>query len=297
MLNDYGYPEKVYRIESGLTKYEQNTWATRSVYADAETSTLKWTVTPNNFEEENQEFLYNIIPVDEEINTIYRLEIADENLGKVYIIKLLDQDQFAGAHDDATNNFLVTPQPVAYWINNLAACNFEVKTATNNRYWHTEGHAEGNGYGGRLVNWNCGNNLNTASSWTFINMGEMEETAIEELVIEGDEVVSVSYFTPAGTAIPAPAKLPLFGGAFLDFKSLFGRTQRCQIGNQNNQYQDSQNTVDYEQCFFHLSLPFWLTAGTTFPSKPMTRSVPLNPTRVVTLEELSSLSTRAVMLP
>ena len=199
-------PEKVYRIESGLTKYEQNTWATRSVYADAETSTLKWTVTPNNFEEENQEFLYNIIPVDEEINTIYRLEIADENLGKVYIIKLLDQDQFAGAHDDATNNFLVTPQPVAYWINNLAACNFEVKTATNNRYWHTEGHAEGNGYGGRLVNWNCGNNLNTASSWTFINMTDYDDTSVEDLVVEGDEVVSVSYFTPAGTAIPAPVK-------------------------------------------------------------------------------------------
>ena len=163
-------PETVYRIESGLPKYEQNTWVTRSVYADAETSTLKWTATPNSFEEENQEFLFNIIPVDEKINTQYSLNVAEKNLGKVFIIKLLNQDKFAGAHDNATNNFLVTPQPVAYWINNLAACNFEVKTVANNRYWHTEGHAEGNGYGGRLVNWNNGTNLYTASSWTFINM-------------------------------------------------------------------------------------------------------------------------------
>lgn len=198
--------DAVYQIQSGLNKYEENTWATRSVYADNEEGRFEWTVTPNSFENENYNFLFKVITVDEEINTIYRLGVQEANLGKVYIIKVFDQDTFAGAHDDASNNILTAAQPVAYKINDLGACDFEIITLEGNRYWHTEGHAEGNGYGGRLVNWNCGNNLNTASSWTFINMGEMEETAIEELVIEGDEVVSVSYFTPAGTAIPAPVK-------------------------------------------------------------------------------------------
>ena len=32
------------------------------------------------------------------------------------------------------------------------------------------------------------------------------ETSISDLVVEGDEVVSVAYFTPAGAAIPAPAQ-------------------------------------------------------------------------------------------
>ncbi len=199
-------PEKTYRIESGLPKYEQNTWATRSVYADAETNTFLWTVTPNDFEEVNQEFLFNIIPVDEEINTIYRLEVAEENLGKVFIIKLLNQDLFAGTHNGDSNRFDVTSQPATYWLNNLEACNFEIKTVDGGKFWHTEGHGEGNGYGGPVVNWNCNPNLYTASSWTFINMTDYDDTSVEDLVVEGDEVVSVSYFTPAGTAIPAPVK-------------------------------------------------------------------------------------------
>ena len=119
---------------------------------------------------------------------------------------MFDRLSYAGAFDEANNNFLVAAEPVAYKINDLGECDFEIIESANNKYWHTEGHSEGNGYKGRLVNWNCGNNLNTASSWTFINMGNLEETAIEDLVIEGDEVVSVQYFTPAGTAIPAPVK-------------------------------------------------------------------------------------------
>ena len=48
--------------------------------------------------------------------------------------------------------------------------------------------------------------MNSASSWTFINH-EDYLTEIEDLVVlEGDEVVSVQYFTPAGMAIPEPVK-------------------------------------------------------------------------------------------
>ena len=164
-----------------------------------------WTVTPNDFEEVNQEFLFNIIPVDEEINTVYRLEVAEENLGKVFIIKLLNQDLFAGAYSES-KRFDVTSQPAAYWLNNLEACNFEIKSVDGGNFWHTEGHGEGNGYGGPVVHWNCNPNLYSASSWTFINMTDYDDTSVEDLVVEGDEVVSVSYFTPAGTAIPAPVK-------------------------------------------------------------------------------------------
>ena len=198
--------DAVYQIHSGLNKYEVNTWATRSAYADTDAGIIKWTVTPNSFENENYNFLFKVIAVDEEINTTYRLNVEEAKLGKVYIIKVFDQDTFAGAWDSSNNEFLTAAQPAAYKINDLGACDFEIITLADSKYWHTEDHEEGNGYEGRLVNWNCGNNLNSASAWTFINMGELEETAIEELVIEGDEVVSVSYFTPAGTAIPAPAK-------------------------------------------------------------------------------------------
>ena len=198
-------PSAVYQIQNGLNKYEENTWATRSLYADFETSTLKWTVTPDNFGSDKNNFLFRAITIDEEINTVFRLGLEADKLGKTFIIKVFENDLYASAWDEATNDFLVGAQPAAYFITDLGECDFEVRTVADNKYWHTEGHAEGNGYEGRLVNWNCGNNLNTASSWTFIKMDKVE-TSIEDLVIEGDEVVSVSYFTPAGMAIPAPVK-------------------------------------------------------------------------------------------
>ena len=198
-------PSAVYQIQNGLNKYEENTWATRSLYADFETSTLKWTVTPDNFGSDKNNFLFRAITIDEEINTVFRLGLEADKLGKTFIIKVFENDLYASAWDEATNDFLVGAQPAAYFITDLGECDFEVRTVADNKYWHTEGHNNGNGYEGRLVNWNCGNNLNTASSWTFIKMDKVE-TSIEDLVIEGDEVVSVSYFTPAGMALPAPVK-------------------------------------------------------------------------------------------
>ena len=198
-------PSAVYQIQSGLNKYEENTWVTRSMYADYETSTFKWTVTPNDFGSDKDNFLFRVITIDEEINTVHRLGVEDANLGKSFIIKVFENDLYASAFDADNNRFLVGPQPAAYFISDLGECDYEIRTVADSKYMHTEGHAEGNGYEGPVVNWNCGNNLNSASAWTFIKMDKVE-TSIEDLVIEGDEVVSVSYFTPAGMALPAPVK-------------------------------------------------------------------------------------------
>ena len=212
--------EAVYRIESGLPKYKDNTWYTRSLYADTEAGLFKWTVTPDNFEGENAKFLFNIIPVDEVINADYFLNVAEEDFGKVFIIKLANQEKFAGVWSDGgdSRGYAVASMPVIYQINNLEARNFEIKEKANGTFMHTEGHGEGNGYEGLVVSWNCNPNLYSASSWKFINNAlpdyeevdeediEDDEASIEDLVVEGDEVVSVCYVSPAGTAIPAPVK-------------------------------------------------------------------------------------------
>ena len=69
---------------------------------------------------------------------------------------------------------------------------------------HTAGHGSGAGTNGSVVNWTGG--AGTASSWTIRFVDDTEETSIDNLVVEGAEVVSVAYFTPAGAAIPAPVK-------------------------------------------------------------------------------------------
>ena len=208
--------DAVYRIESALPNYKENTWYTRSVYADEKSGILKWTVTPDNFEGENEEFLFNIIPVTEEVKAEYVLEVEEANFGKVFIIKLADQEIFAGKWDESKNEFNHGTEIGIYHIDNLESRSFTIKE--NGKFWHTEGHNNGNGYEGRLVQYDCGNNLNSASSWKFINNAlpdyeeveiedvEDDESSIENLVVEGDEVVSVCYFTPAGTAISAPVK-------------------------------------------------------------------------------------------
>jgi hypothetical protein len=78
-------------------------------------------------------------------------------------------------------------------------------TGTDNR-WHANNHGSGQGYGSNLVYY--GGGVNSASAWRFIYVGEADdyELSVEDVVVKGDEVVSVSYFTTAGAAIAEPVK-------------------------------------------------------------------------------------------
>ena len=67
---------------------------------------------------------------------------------------------------------------------------------------HTNGHSNGAGQSGNIVYWNGDAG---ASQW-YLRKVDNFETSIGDLVVEGTEVVSVAYFTPAGAAIPAPVQ-------------------------------------------------------------------------------------------
>ena len=66
---------------------------------------------------------------------------------------------------------------------------------------HCNGHGGGAGQSNNVVYWNGDAG---ASQWYLRKVDY--ETSISDLVVEGDEVVSVAYFTPAGASIPAPAQ-------------------------------------------------------------------------------------------
>lgn len=66
---------------------------------------------------------------------------------------------------------------------------------------HANGHSSGAGQNGNIVYWDGGAG---ASQWYLRKVDY--ETSISDLVVVGDDVVSVAYFTPAGAAIPAPTQ-------------------------------------------------------------------------------------------
>ena len=66
---------------------------------------------------------------------------------------------------------------------------------------HANQHGGGVGQSGNIVYWDGGAG---ASQWYLKKVDY--ETSIDDFVVEGTEVVAVSYFTPAGAAVPAPVK-------------------------------------------------------------------------------------------
>ncbi len=72
---------------------------------------------------------------------------------------------------------------------------------------HTNGHSSGAGVGGadnhKIVYWD---NDADASQWYIVGTDYVISTEIEDLFAEGDEVVSVTYYTVGGAATSAPVK-------------------------------------------------------------------------------------------
>ena len=189
-------PAAVYRIESALENFLKNTWYTRSIYTKG--NTLEWTVTPENFENENHEFLFRISNDADELEA-EEVEVAEDAADKTYIIQSIRVGKYIG------QEFACANRPAPYVIEQLATCVYNIKTA-DGQVWHANNHQSGNGYGSNLVYY--GGGVNSASAWTFIYMGEAADypLSVEEVVVKGDEVVSVSYYTAAGMAISEPVK-------------------------------------------------------------------------------------------
>lgn len=188
-------PAAVYRIESGLEAYLEKTWYTRSIYVNE--NALKWTVTPESFENENYEFLFRVSNDPDELEG-EEVEVAENEADKTYILQNIGAGKYVG------KDFACANRPAPIVIEPLATCVYNIKSAAGT--WHTDGHQSGSGYGGNIVNW--GGGVNSASAWTFIYVGEAKDypLSVEDVVVKGDEVVSVSYYTAAGMAISAPVK-------------------------------------------------------------------------------------------
>lgn len=188
-------PAAVYRIESALESFLEKTWYTRSIYVNG--NALEWTVTPESFENENHEFLFRISNDPDELEA-EEVEVAENEADKTYILQNIHAAKYVG------NGFACANRPAPIVIEPLATCVYNIKSAAGT--WHANNHGSGSGYGSDIVSY--GGGVNSASAWTFIYMGEAADypLSVEDVVVKGDEVVSVNYYTAAGMAISAPVK-------------------------------------------------------------------------------------------
>jgi hypothetical protein len=193
-----------YAIESAYTEYYKQQSKIKAIYA--EENGLSWMDAPAAYDRENAQFVFQFqqydgendpdglgVPEGEENNVFYIYsDVIGEATGNGYVGTGGGATQVAMADDFGAALYVVKP----------IQANIYTIYAVGSDPLHTAGHSSGAGTQGTIVNWTGG--AGTASSWTLRFVDDAEGTNIEDLVVEGDEVVSVGYFTPAGAAIPAP---------------------------------------------------------------------------------------------
>ena len=194
-----------YAIESAFTEYYKQQGKVKAIYATK--NGLAWMDKPAEYNRENAQFVFQFQKYDGE-NDPDGLGVPageENNVFKIYsdVINEATSRGYVGTYDGTTQIAMTDDFGAAlYVVKPLQANIYTIYTAGSDPL-HTAGHGEGAGGQGNIVNWAGG--AGTASSWLLRFVDDAEgTTSIGDLVVEGDEVVSVAYFTPAGSAIPAP---------------------------------------------------------------------------------------------
>lgn len=190
--------DAVYRIDCADERFMKESWYTRSIYSGA--SELAWTVTPDSYDGENYDFLFRIYEVNDEVAAQHRVTVPENEAGKAYIFQNVGNAAYIGSdwgYSAARGAIKV--------IEEIGTCAYNIKQTATGSMWHANGHQSGKAWEGNMVYY--GGGLNSPSSWTFVYIGSADDYTLGiENVVEGDEVVSVNYFTPAGMAIAEPVK-------------------------------------------------------------------------------------------
>lgn len=219
VLNKLGDAETVginadyeYRINSDISNFLKNSGKTRSIYVNdfSGNATLKWGETPEG--SYGYEYIFKFEPQTLTAAQIEEFKLSEEDAKNVYLISCSKEDEvkYFGDKDDSNNVTLTNNARFAtpYVVKSIQGTSFTIynaKISDGARELHAEGHGEGAGKEGRIIYYNVGS-INNASAWNIIIVNENEKNAIEEIIAEGDEVVSVTIYTTSGSVIPTLEK-------------------------------------------------------------------------------------------
>ena len=200
-------PEAYYSIQSAYPDYFTKQGVTKSIYVDAETQTLKWTTTPEVITPDKGEFAFRFIFLDEDKQLEFDTYPTADEADYAYLIYNEATETYFSGVDAQSTNIPVTGNSAAavvYVVKSVLGNQFTIsQTGNQSNDLHTAGHGNGASGSGNIVYWNGG--ANGCSAWNLRTI-DVEATSVSDLVVEGDEVVSVCYFTPAGAATATPAK-------------------------------------------------------------------------------------------
>ena len=189
-----------YAIESAYTEYYKQQNKVKAIYADA--NGLNWMDAPAAYNSENAQFVFQFQQYDGE-NDPEGHGVPEAEANNVFKIYSDVVEMWAGTGGGTTQVSMADDFSAAVYVVKPLEANIYTIYAIGSDPLHTAGHGNGAGASGTVVNWAGG--AGTASSWTLRFVDDAEKTnSIEDLVVEGAEVLSVGYYTPAGAAIPAP---------------------------------------------------------------------------------------------
>ena len=189
-----------YAIESAYTNYYAQQNKIKAIYADA--NGLNWMDAPAAYNRENAQFVFQFQQYDGE-NDPEGHGVPEAEANNVFKIYSDVVEMYAGTGGGTTQVSMADDFSAAVYVVKPLEANIYTIYAIGSDPLHTAGHGNGAGASGTVVNWTGG--AGTASSWTLRFVDDAKETnSIEDLVVEGAEVLSVGYYTPAGAAIPAP---------------------------------------------------------------------------------------------
>ncbi len=188
-----------YAIESAYTEYYAQQSKIKAIYATAEG--LAWKDAPAAYNKETEEFVFQFQQYDGENDPDGYGNIPEAEINNVFKIYSDVIEMYAGTGGGTTQVAMADDFGAAIYVVKPIQANIYTIYAVGSDPLHTAGHGNGAGASGTIVNWTGG--AGTASSWNLRFVSDVE-LSINDLVIDGAEVVSVNYYTPAGTAIPAP---------------------------------------------------------------------------------------------
>ena len=201
--------EGVYQIVSANSDFAKNN-KTMALYAtvdEAGAAEFGWKA----LEEGNIEFYFHFTKSENALDFVAGGTITEEQKDLLYAIKAIATYEGATPYYIGEQDAKSTPLELLadawsdYLVLGANGSSFNFRLAGKDAGFsiHANNHGGGANNSGNIVYWDGGAG---ASQWYLRKVDYDLETSIEDLVVEGTEVVSVAYFTPAGAAIPAPVE-------------------------------------------------------------------------------------------
>lgn len=184
---------------------------------------LAWKDSPADIMEADSSFLFELIPAADDAKVAAWLEdslISPDQLQNAYYLKSVKFNTYVTRPAQETIDAMQswygihlstseTPEPYFVFLHDGAAVDIWMpgggdynESENGNLSFHVQDHGNGNGVSGHVVYWKRGNEN---SLWNLRLVKEIT-TGINAPVVEGEEVVSTTYYTADGAVVPAPVK-------------------------------------------------------------------------------------------